>query len=378
MIQKIKIMLAAWARGIFFGSANAVPQNLRRIAVVQMGRLGDMVCTTPVFRALKSRYPDCEILVVGMPGNTELLKNHPNVNQYYAYTGNVWKLAQFLREADVDGAIACGPHGMVLAAMLIARIPVVITPQVVGGYSPYETRIYKFLRRFAITKPHNMTKYAPREYLRLLEPLGIYTDDTRKELMYSDEARQKVQRKAFEAGINFGTDICIGITPTAGNKIKEWPAERFGKLASMIAKDYDFKIVVLGSQNDHVRVKKMLTAVDSGVQIWDTCGQTDLNELKALIANLDCVIAVDTGPIYIAEAFGVATIDIVGPVDENVQPPRGKKHVIVKTDVPGYPFLRIMNARIYDLAGARQAVEAVTPEMVFEKSKGLLTDLTNK
>ena len=32
-------------------------------------------------------------------------------------------------------------------------------------------------------------------------------------------------------------------------------------------------------------------------------------------------ISVDTGPIYIAEAFNVPTVDIVGPVDENVQPP---------------------------------------------------------
>ena len=378
MIQKIKITLIAWARGIFFGSANLVPQNPHRIAVAQMARLGDMVCTTPVFRALKEQYPDCEVVAIGVPGNAGILKDYPRVNQYFPYSGNAWELARFLHEKKIDAAILCGPHGLVLAAMLVAGIPAVITPQVVGGFSPYETRIYKLLRRFTIIKPHNIIKYAPREYLRLLEPLGIYTDDTRKELMYSDEAWQKVQKKAVEAGITFGSDICIGITPTAGNKIKEWPAERFGKLANMIAKEYGFKIVVLGSRNDHVRVKEILAALDSSVQVWNTCGQMDLDELKALIANLDCVIAVDTGPIYIAEAFGVATIDIIGPVDENVQPPRGENHIIVKAQVPGYPFLRIMNARIYDVVGARKAVEAITPEMVLEKSRDLLSGLKKK
>lgn len=377
MIQKIIITLAALVRGIISGPANSVLQNPRRIVVAQMGRLGDMVCTTPIFRALKDRYPESEVLVVGMPGNAGVLADHPNVNSYYPYSGNGWGLIRILRTMNADTAILCGPHGLILAAMLVSGIPAVITPQVVGGYSPYETMIYKFLRRFAVTRPHNMLEYAPREYLRLLEPLGIYTEDTHKLLAFSPAAWQKVRTKGTEAGINFETDTLIGITPTAGNKIKEWPADRFGRLASMIAKQYGAKIVVLGSQNDHAQVKEMLVAVDSGVQIWNTCGKMDLDQLKALIAHLDCVIAVDTGPIYIAEAFSVPTIDIVGPMDENGQPPRGKKHIIVKADVLGYPFLRIMNARIYDFAGARQAIEAITPEMVLEKSRELLINLKN-
>lgn len=375
MIQKIIITLVAVLRRIISGPANSVPQNPRRIVVAQMGRLGDMVCTTPIFRALKDQYPECEVLVVGMPGNAGVLADHPNVNRYYSYSGNGWKLAKILRSVNADAALLCGPHGLVLAAMLVSGIPIVITPEVIGGYSPYETRVYKLLRRFTIIKPHNMLKYAPREYLRLLEPLEIHTDDTRKELFYSSTARQYVQTKAIKAGINLGVDICIGVVPTVANKIKEWPVQRFGKLVNIIVKQYGAKIVVLGSQSDQARVNEMLAAVDSGVKIWNTCGETDLDQLKALIAHLDCVIAVDTGPIYIAEAFGVPTIDIVGPVDENVQPPRGKKHIIVKAEVPGYPFLRIMNARIHDTVGARQAVEVITPEMVLEKSRMLLASL---
>lgn len=375
MIQKITITLAALAKMTLFGPARQAPSDPRRIAVAQMGRLGDMVCTTPVFRALKERYPGSEILVVGVPGNAELIKNHFHVDGYYPYSGNIWELARFLRKKKPDAAVLCGPNGLILGAMLASGIPLVCAPRVVGGYSPYETRIYKLLRYFAVIRPHNMLKYAPREYLRLLEPFGIHTEDTRKELMYSSEAWQKVQVKAAEAGVNFETDILIGITPTAGNKIKEWPADRFGLLANMISKEYGLKIVVLGSANDHKQVKEMLAAIDPAVQVWNTGGEMNLDQLKALIAHLGCVIGVDTGPIYIAEAFGVATVDIVGPVDENVQPPRGEKHIIVKADVPGYPFLRIMNARIYDPIGARQAVEAITPEMVFEKSKRLLSSL---
>ena len=374
MIQKITIAIAALIK-VLFRPSRRTAASPRLIAVAQMSRLGDMVCATPVFRAIKERYPECEIVVIGTPGNAELLKGHPHVNQYHSYTGSVWKLLRFLKELKPDAAILCSPHGLALAAMLAAGIPLVIVPKVVSGQSPYETRIYKFLRRFVQTRPHDMLKYAPREYLRLLEPLGIHTEDTRKTLAYSAEAWQKVQARAAETGFDFKTGVWIGMTPTAGNKIKEWPAERFGRLVNMIVREYGFKIAVLGGPNDHEEVKEMLAAIDPGVLVWNTCGEMGLDELKALIAHLDCLIAVDTGPIYIAEAFGVSTVDIVGPVDENVQPPRGEKHVVVKAEVPGYPFLRIMNARIYDVAGARQAVEAITPEMVWEKSKVILESL---
>ena len=72
--------------------------------------------------------------------------------------------------------------------------------------------------------------------------------------------------------------------------------------------------------------------------------QFSLEQLKAMVARMHLCVAVDTGIIYIAEAFGVPTIDIVGPVDENVQPPRGSLNRIVC--VPHRtPQLRIMNAR---------------------------------
>ena len=60
-------------------------------------------------------------------------------------------------------------------------------------------------------------------------------------------------------------------------------------------------------------------------QFVNTDGLFSLDELKALIQRLSLFISVDTGPIYIAEAFDVPTIDIIGPMDENEQPPRGEK-----------------------------------------------------
>ena len=42
--------------------------------------------------------------------------------------------------------------------------------------------------------PHKMRHYAPREYLRLLEPIGIFTEDTTKHLSFSSEAKNSIER----------------------------------------------------------------------------------------------------------------------------------------------------------------------------------------
>ncbi len=95
-----------------------------------------------------------------------------------------------------------------------------------------------------------------------------------------------------------------------------------------------------------------------------------LDELKALIAKLNLFISVDTGPIYIAEAFNIPTVDIIGPMAENEQPPQGKLHKIVKIE-NRIPQLHIMNARLYDKQEARRQIEEISVEMVIEKFDNL-------
>jgi ADP-heptose:LPS heptosyltransferase len=81
---------------------------------------------------------------------------------------------------------------------------------------------------------------------------------------------------------------------------------------------------------------------------------------------------VDTGPIYVAEAFGTPTVDIVGPVDEREQPPIGQKHRVVVPPERRIPALHIMNAHGYDRKEARRQSEAITTAMVLDACRELL------
>ena len=160
----------------------------------------------------------------------------------------------------------------------------------------------------------------------------------------------------------FGWHFAVG-----GNKIKEWNLNNFVKLADYISSHYRAKIVIIGGGNETGRATEMAEFLNPETQFVNTDGLFSLDELKALIQRLSLFISVDTGPIYIAEAFDVPTIDIIGPMDENEQPPRGEKRKIVKLENREKPALHIMNAIEYDYKEARRQIEEITLDMVIEK-----------
>ncbi|MDD3531284.1 MAG: glycosyltransferase family 9 protein [Candidatus Pacebacteria bacterium] len=346
-----RCLLAALIRG----AADMPPTNPATIIVVPTGKLGDIVCCTPVFRALRARLPHARLVALG-PKLVEPLLEHSGLVDAHIDIG-ADNAIDHIRAEHADAAVVLGPSFGSAVLLCLAHLPLVVIPKVVGGYSPNETRLYKLLSRFVATYPYHRGEYAPRERLRALEPLGIVIDDTTKKLGFSDAGAATAAQFLADNSIDPKKDFVVGISPSAGNKIKEWPAERFAQVADYLIEKYDAKIVIIGSAADAAKAAEMKQYLHTPVA--DATGAFDLDTLKASISKLSLFISVDTGPIYIAEAFNVPTIDIVGPVDEKVQPPRGPLHRNVIPERT-HPMLSILNARSYDETEAVRQVNSIT------------------
>lgn len=340
---------------------NKPVNNPRKILIIQLAKLGDMVCTTPMFRAVKEKYPDCEVLVIGNALNKELIGGNKDINGYIIANQDMINLARQIRDMNFDFACVTGPSFEALATLILSGVKVIAVPRVENGFSPYETKLYKILSKFVITKSHRMGSYAPREYLRLLEPIGIFTNDTKKHLAFSEIAA----KRAGEILKPFAGKLVIGIAPAAGNKIKEWPTKRFAEVADYAAKKYDAVIIIIGGEGDLKHAEEIKLHLSKNTSFIDTTGTLSIEELKALVSKLNLFISVDTGPIYIAEAFGVPTIDIIGPMDEKEQPPVGGVHLLVFDQKRKKPAIHILNSRIYDFYEARRQVETISSKNIF-------------
>jgi len=344
----------------FTGLAKDGPTAPKKILIVQRAQLGDMICTTPMLSAIRKVYPQAKILLAGKKSNEMLMAHHPHVDQYIAFDRNFFEIVRYLKKEKINFAAIVNPDFHGLAAANLAGIKSIAVPVVVGGYTPYETIPYKILRKFVLTRPFAMGEYAPRERLRLLEPLDIITDDTTKVLGVGKEARQNIQNWRQERGLG-ENDFVVGMALAAGNKIKEWPVERFAEVANHLINKHKAKVVIVGAPIDADKSKEFFSFVKSEAA-YDSIGFS-IEDSKALIASFSLFVSVDTGPLYIAEAFEVPTVDIIGALDEREQPPRGKIHAWVIAPRK-FPVIHIMNTRVIDKVEARRQVEAISVEMV--------------
>lgn len=359
----IKAFLEALKRGGFRGVVN----NPRSILIVYFGKLGDMVCVTPVFRAIKSKYKEAEITLIGSSLNRELLAHNEDIDNYISFDGDYISLINILKKNKYDVGISIGPNSVALSILFLSGVKVAITPFVVGN-SPRETLSYRILKKMALTFEHRMNEYAPREYLKLLQPLGIISTETRKFLYYSKDDEKQASYFIKQGGIN------MGVVVSAGNKIKEWPPEKFSRIIEYLVREKKATVYIIGGPSDGEISKEVIRNISEMENVYDVTGKLTIGALKAFISKLDMLIGVDTGPIYIAEAFGVKTVDIIGPMSEVEQPPVGKGHKIVYDKNRKSPELHIMNARVYNSDEAKRQVSVIEVEDVINAINECLYD----
>ncbi len=75
VIDSIGNLLFWWTKRAKF------PQNPKRILVIRLDQIGDMIMTTPVFEVLKKYCPDAEVHVLCRHMSKDVLQNNPFVDK---------------------------------------------------------------------------------------------------------------------------------------------------------------------------------------------------------------------------------------------------------------------------------------------------------
>jgi len=369
LINNIFYLIGFYGTSLFRGKADKIPESISNILVVQSAKLGDMVCTTPVFRAIKEKYPTSKLTVSCSAINIEVLRGNKNIDNFI----DIGRLSvKKIKQNHFDVAFNLNFNFYVSVKLFMANITLIVIPKMEKGNSPFVTKSYKKIIKYFRILGRSIGAHAPQEMLNFLNFIGIKSTNTKKELFFTKEANKKIESMFKDKEFKY-----VGISLTAGNKIKEWPIDRFVEVADYILEKYKTKVVLIGGPNDKEYSGKFLSTLKEGNKenTIDTTGDLSIDELKALISKLDLYIAVDTGPIYIAEAFDVPTIDIIGPMDEREQPPVSDNNIVLYERGRKESVLHILNARDYDEKEARRQVEAVSVEMVIDAVDTLLPSL---
>ncbi len=269
---------------------------MKRIAVIRLGAMGDIVLATAAVAALARRFPGAAIDFICKRDFAGLLEHDPRLARVIPFDHRG-------RHRGLRGLL------LFLHGLSRERYDCVVDLQA-NGRSRAIARCLRAGRRLEWPKlglrRRMMICGVGREaggepvierYLRALAPLGTAAAHPR--LHAAPDRTVTLPRRPF-----------IAIAPGAHWPTKRWPAERFSELIARIG-NAKWDIVLVGGEDD--RETCDLIAAGSAFPVHDLSGRLSLAQLAGALSQAALLVCNDTGVMHVAEAVNTPVIALFGP-----------------------------------------------------------------
>lgn len=300
--------------------------------VIQTAKIGDCLNSTPLFSALDHFDLVCEKSCL------DVVKSFPGIGSIfildeYRKTGLYGKLrlSFILFGNNYSSVYVLQPNALNLFLAEMAYPGKRVSIDVEYKKSHISGR---FCARNQCVR-HSKDDLVLDTYLRMLS-----TPDYGRKKSYHGSRRPEDQKAQL-----LDNDLFyIGISLSAGNKMKSLPDNLTCALLRMLEKYRNARVLFFGIQGEenylkNLEVKGCLNMID----YVDLIGDLDLGETAWFLSNLNLYVSSDTGLSYLADTLEVPLINFMGPCSYQEQRPLGENVLIVKT--PGLdPFSFIFDA----------------------------------
>ncbi len=328
------------------------------VLVIQTAFVGDVVLSTPLFEAARTRLGAERVGAVVRPETADLLRNNPNVDEIIIYDKKdgqkgpleLLRLAGRLRGASFDAAVI--PHRSFRSALLgyLAGVPVRV------GFDRSAGKLL-LTERVSYRSVHEVERN-----LSLFASWGVDTDGIRPALYPDDADRRRVDALIRESGLAPADKIC-GVSPGSVWATKRWPPDRYAALVRRLAEEYGYRTVLFGGSGDRSLCTEVAT--ESGVDPLNAAGQLTLLQSAALAARCSVFVSNDTGMGHVAAAMGIPVVAVFGPtVPAFGFVPHGQGHQVVETPLDCRPCSSHGGDRCP--IGTHDCMRSVTVERVIE------------
>lgn len=277
-----------------------LPQEPKQIALIKPSALGDIVHSLPVLTALRNRFPAAQIAWVVNRAYAPLLHGHPDLDEIIPFDRGALKVGflhggvsfarlmhdlrkrRFDLTIDLQGLLRTGL--MTMATRAPVRIGLASARE--GAAMCYTHRIDD---RAGAT-------HAVDRYWRVAEAFGAPSHKSFHvpiDLEARAWARERLQ--SYPRPL-----LAIG----AGSRwlTKRWPPGHFAELARRVQERFGGTAVFVGAPEE-AKLADETAALLRG-PVCRLTGKTTLPQLVGVLAEVDAMLANDTGPLHLAAALG--------------------------------------------------------------------------
>jgi ADP-heptose:LPS heptosyltransferase len=320
--------------------------EVRRILVLRLDNIGDVVMTSPVLRALKENLPASHLTLMASPGGSKAAPLLPWADEVLSWRvlwqdlgrlpfdpAREWELVETLREGEYDAAIVLTsfkqtPHAAGYACYL-AGIPLRLGESKEWGGGVLTTEV---------TPAPDELHQAERN-LRLIEEVGFRVGDRALGVRVPEDARRSSAALLERHGVSPGSPYLL-LCPWTSCQARTYGADRFARAVRLLSEETGWPIVVSGTGADRARGGELFGALEG--RDVDLVGATDLPELAALVEGARLVLTNNTSTMHLADALRAPTVVLFSGTElEGQWRPRSAPHRLLRRETwcsPCYAF----------------------------------------
>src|SRR5690242_1700013 len=250
-----------------------------KILVRTTNWVGDAVMSIPALRAIRSRWPDAEIVLLARPWVADLYRGQGYANRILVYENKgkhkgFWgreRLARALRREKFDVAVLFQNAFDAAWIAWRARIPERI------GYAR-DGRGFLLTRAIPISKgeaPHHEVY----DYLELLRAAGWLERLPRVDeinIAVAGQDREKALEHLFAAGLRKNAVRIAFASGAAYGSAKCWEPERYAELADRLIAAFDADVILFGAPQESEMAARIIGAMRN--LICNMVGATQIGE----------------------------------------------------------------------------------------------------
>lgn len=295
--------------------------------------------TTPLIRELKSNFPKAKLSVLTFQSHKDIIGNNSDIDEVIAfdfkYKSNIFKILVLifeLRKRHFDISICAYPSG--LRSALVGYLSGA-KERFGQGISLFKNYRWLFTKQTPITE----VKHAILMNLDFLKLLDIDLKDINTKLILNlfEEDKKFVSEFLKGNGVEDG-DLLIAVHAGGGKfttAYRNWPAERFAKVADELIEKFSAKIVFIGGENDEATVNGIIRMMKQ--RPISAAGKISLKQTSALIKRAKLLVCNNSAPMHIAAALGIPTVSIFGSADPRIHKPWGEGHLVLQKQLECSP-----------------------------------------
>jgi heptosyltransferase II len=323
------------------------------VLVVRFSAIGDIILTTPLLRAIRTRHRGARVTVLTKEQYVPLLSHNPNVNEVLGIAPGAGIRAIAARIRGVRYTHMLDLHGSLRSRALRRLAP--------GRWSSYAKRSLE--RAALITVKRDMygpEVPVPERYFEAAQDLEVEPDGGPPDFFIGEEADESAAGRLAELGLGKDRPI-VAMAPGAAHATKRWPAEYWVDLGRRITPT-GADVVLLGGPDDAALAGGIAQLAGSGV--GSLAGALDLQETGAVIRRAEVLISGDTGVMHMATGVGTPVVALFGPtVRQFGFFPYRSASGVVELDLPCRPCSAHGSARCP--LGHHRCMKQMLPDLVF-------------